>query len=206
MVFATSAMPCWGNKSMTKIPRACQKQFSNQHPNLHLIWSQLASILGGFWEPSWSQVGTKSLQKSIQKDIKKMITFWIALGSNFHGFWPPFGSQDGAQNPHLGAKIGPRPPKVGTKIGSKPQLGAKMAPRPSQDTSRDLFWMILASILDCFLMIFEGFWWSFLLLSSFILASILLPFCIHFYVSSWLLILQSAKGRGPAMTRRRRLQ
>ena len=102
------------------------------------------------------------------------------------GFWsilepkiPPKTPYLGAPNPHLGAKIGPRASKVGAKIGSKPQLGARMAPRPSQDTSRDRFWRILASILDVFLMIFQGFWWSFLLLSLFVLASILLPFCIH---------------------------
>ena len=29
------------------------------------FWSQLSSILGWFWEPSWQQVGTKSLQTSI---------------------------------------------------------------------------------------------------------------------------------------------
>ena len=135
MFFAPSAMPCRAKKSTKMLPRAFQKHFSNQHPNLHRFWNQLGSILGGFWEPSWSQVGTKSLQKSIFKSIIKMITFWIALGSNFHGVLPQIGSQDGAQNRHLGTKIGPRPPKVGAKISSKPQLGAKMAPRPSQDTS-----------------------------------------------------------------------
>ena len=55
------------------VPRTCQKQPSNRHHNLHRFWNQLGSILGGIWEPSWSQVGTKSLQKSIPQIIQKSI-------------------------------------------------------------------------------------------------------------------------------------
>ena len=97
MFFATSAMPCWCKKSTNMVPRALQKQLSNQHPNLHRFWNQLGSILGGFWEPSWNQVGTKSLQKSIQKISKKIITFWISFGPIFGGFWPPTSTSKGVQ-------------------------------------------------------------------------------------------------------------
>ena len=77
------------------LPRAFQKQLANQYPNLHRFWSQLGSMLGGFWEPSWSQVGTQSLQKSIQKVITKRITFWIALGRDFDEFCPQLGGLGG---------------------------------------------------------------------------------------------------------------
>ena len=89
MFFATSAMPCCGKKSTRMLPRAFQKHLSNQHPNLHRFWNQLGSILGGLWEPSWSQVGTKSLQKSIPKVIKITITISMASGWIFDRFWLP---------------------------------------------------------------------------------------------------------------------
>ena len=38
-------------------------QVSNQHPNLDRFGSQLGFILGGFWLPSWSQLGTQKLPK-----------------------------------------------------------------------------------------------------------------------------------------------
>ena len=61
-------------------------------------WSDLGSILGSSWEPSWGQVGTKSLQKSIQKVIQKIITFWIALGRDFDRFWSQLGGLGGAKD------------------------------------------------------------------------------------------------------------
>ena len=91
-------MSCWGQKSIKMEPRSFSKQLSNQHPNLHRFWSQLGSILGGFWEPSWGQVGTKSLQKSVQKAIQKMITFWIAPRSIFGGFWLQLALQEEGEN------------------------------------------------------------------------------------------------------------
>ena len=121
------------NKNGAKIPSKTSAKSTPQLASILVpIWLHFGRVLGAKLAPNRSQ-------SRCTKISTKMITFWIALGSNFHGFWPPFGSQDGTQNPHLGAKIGPRPPKVGAKIGSKPQLGAKMAPRPSQDTSRDRF-------------------------------------------------------------------
>ena len=115
-------MSCDDDKSIKMLPISLPKQLSNQHPNLHRCWSQLGSILGGFGEPSWSQVGTKSLQKSIQKAIQKMITFWIAPRSSFRGFWPELAPQEGGENvlfflyifasSPLGAILGPRSPKT----------------------------------------------------------------------------------------------
>ena len=46
------------------------------------FWDQLGSILGGFWRPSWSHVGTKWHQNPISKPIKKMITFEKASGKD----------------------------------------------------------------------------------------------------------------------------
>ena len=71
------------------MPTSFKKQLSNRCAKLDHFWSQLGSILGGFWRPSWGQVGTKLHQNPIQKPIKKIITFWMGLGSNFGRFWPP---------------------------------------------------------------------------------------------------------------------
>ena len=51
----------------------------------HRFWFQLGWILGGFWRPSWSHVGTKWLQNRSQETIKKNITFGEASGENFGG-------------------------------------------------------------------------------------------------------------------------
>ena len=129
------------------LPRALQKQLSNQHPNLHRFWNQLGSILGGFGEPSWSQVGTKSLQKSIQKVITKKVTFWKALGRDFDRFWCQLGGLGG------GRKLSLFAPLVGVLV----PLGAKMPPRPLQDPPRELQGPILGGFgtpLDGFLLDF----------------------------------------------------
>ena len=59
--------------------------------NLGPTWSQLGSILGGFWAPSWNQVGTKWHQNATQQIIKKM----IALGRPQDRFLSIFGSNLG---------------------------------------------------------------------------------------------------------------
>ena len=97
MIFDTSAMSCCGNKSIKMVPTSFQKQPSNQHPNLNRFGSQLGSILEGFGGSRWGQVGTKSHPTSIFKSIKKMITFWIALGTDFDRFWDQLGLQNGHQ-------------------------------------------------------------------------------------------------------------
>ena len=57
--------------------------------------TQLGSILGGFWRPSWSQVGTKWQQNPTPQPIKNMMTFWKASKAICYGFlvptWPPRG-------------------------------------------------------------------------------------------------------------------
>ena len=60
--------------------------------------SQLGSILEGFGEPSWRQVGTKLLQKSIQKSIQKVIACCIDFLSNFVRIWCQLGPQHRAKN------------------------------------------------------------------------------------------------------------
>ena len=83
------------NKNGAKIP---SKRSVKSTPTCIDFGTNLAP----FWEGFGSQVGTKSLPKSMHKDIKKMITFWIALGTDFglqHGpvggekrvpFWASF--------------------------------------------------------------------------------------------------------------------
>lgn len=89
MVFATSAMSCYVEKSIKTITASSKKQLSNQHPKLDRFWSQFGSILGRVlgskMGPSW----TNSLQKSIFKSIKKVIAFRIALGMHCYRFWAP---------------------------------------------------------------------------------------------------------------------
>ena len=102
------------------------KKLSNQHPNLDRFWSQLGSILGRFGELSWGQVGPKTVQKSIQKTIKNIITFWIALDTDFDEFWAPTWPQK--SDPFL-SQPGP-PPKSSQDITQEP-------PRPLQETPQD---------------------------------------------------------------------
>ena len=128
------------------MPRSLPKPLSNQHPNLHRFWSQLGSILGGFGEPSWSQVGTKSLQKSIPKVIKKTITFSMASGWIFNRFWPPTWLPRGGPRIDFSRSWGLLGPPWG-------HLGAKMAPRPPQTPPRGL----LGTILDDFGLHFDRF-------------------------------------------------
>ena len=144
MFFATSAMPCRAKKSTKMLPRAFQKHLSNQHPNLHRFWNQLGSILGRFWEPSWSQVGTKLLQKSIPKTMKKSSPSGSLLGAIFWNFGSQHASQEGAPEidfrrffaswGHLGAKMAPRPPP---HLSKRP-LGIDFEP----------FWLPFCSIFE----------------------------------------------------------
>ena len=53
------------------------------------VWSQLGWLLGGFWRPSWRQVGSKWQQNRLPQWIKKMITFWWASGTIFNEFLVP---------------------------------------------------------------------------------------------------------------------
>ena len=119
MVFATSAMLCWGQKWTKVDPTSFQKQLSNPCSNLCRFESQLGLILGGFWTSRWGQVGTKSDQKSIFKSMINMKAFQIALGTDFDRFWAPTWSPNRPRNSRLGAKIGPRAPKRPSKAHSR---------------------------------------------------------------------------------------
>ena len=55
--------------------------------NFDRFGSQLGSIFGRFWWPSWTQVGTKWQQNPTPQPIKNMITFWKASGTIFNNFW-----------------------------------------------------------------------------------------------------------------------
>ena len=129
------------------VPRSFPKQLSNQHPNLHRFWDQLGSIWGGFWEPSWSQVGTKSLQKWIQKATQQMITFWIAPRSIFGRFWLQLGSQEGVKN------------VLGFYTFSllEPTWG-HLGPKIAQDLSKTLFWNDPTGSCPPAWWIWGGFW------------------------------------------------
>ena len=122
MIFDTSAMSCCGKKPITNVPTSFQKQPSNQHLNLNRFWNQLGSILGGFGGPSWGQVGTKSLRKSILKPIIKMITFRIALGTDFDRFSAPRWAPRGGPRNHFSRFLGLLGPSWG-------QDGPKIPPR-----------------------------------------------------------------------------
>ena len=98
--------------------------------------SQLGSILEGFGEPSWTQVGTKSLQKWVFKSMQKMITFWIALGTDFARFWAP------TWLPRRGGRRG-----VERTFFA---LGAKMASRALQEDLGTDFGRFLDTILNDF--------------------------------------------------------
>ena len=107
------------------------KQKIGQHldPIFDGFWSQLGSILGGLWRPSWRQVGTKCHQNPTPKPIKKLITFWEPSGAILNGFWLPKAPASCVQLAlmlALGAKMGPRRPKKSQeapKIASKIDFG-----------------------------------------------------------------------------------
>ena len=106
-------------------------------------WSQLGLMLGGFWVPSWSQVGTEWHQNTTQQTIKKNCS-WKASRSIFVDFWVQLGgSRVVAQNQVLelflafGAFLRPRWPQE--------------PPKRPQDTLQDRcvepFWMIFLDFL-----------------------------------------------------------
>ena len=137
------------------VPTSFQKQLSNQHPNLAPFWSQLGTILGGFWQPRWGQVGTKSLQKSIFKTIKKMITFWIASRSIFDRFWAPKWPPNGRnQRLHFGALWA-----LGGLLGPRwPQDPSKTSPGTDFRRFRPPSWTILVLTLMDFGSQLDGCW------------------------------------------------
>ena len=112
-----------------------------------LFGSQLGSILGGFWDPSWCQ----NLKKIDLNMYWKIDWFFNWL---FIGFWSI-----------LGPKTLPKPFKpifsnfAGSLLeGVLVPLGAKMAPRPPPDLSQDRFFLILDPNLVDFGAQLGGFW------------------------------------------------
>ena len=130
-------MSSCGKKSMKIKPTSFQKQLSNQHSNLHRFWSQLRRILGGFWEPRWGQVGTKSLPKSIFKVIIKMITFRIALGTDFDRFSAPRWAPRGGPRNHFSRFLGLLGPSWGQDGPKTPPRTPQDPPRTPQEASQD---------------------------------------------------------------------
>ena len=97
--FATSAMSSYAEKSIKNVQKSITKQLSNQHPNLDRFWSQLGSILGGFWGPSWCQNRQKiDLNiKMAPRPLPRMI---------FNGFWTPEPFQNGAKLAPTSIQVG----------------------------------------------------------------------------------------------------
>ena len=87
-------------------------------------WLHFGRVLGG----DGSQVGTKSLQKSIQRMIKKMITFWMALETDFDQFWLQLG----------GVKRGPLEAQFLTFFALGPHLSWSWPPNPPMTPPRSL--------------------------------------------------------------------
>ena len=143
-------------------PTSFKKQLCNQCLKDDRFWFQLGSILGGFWFPNRSQIGTKSHSTSLHKMSNKMIPFRIASKSIFEGFWPPIWEpKRGPRNAFWSFLFAPGP--------SWGLHGAKMAPRRLQNASRSpprglleaswhQFWWILASDLLDFGPHVGGFW------------------------------------------------
>ena len=113
-------------------PKIVTKTSLKSTPQLGSIWEPTCLHFGRVWGAKLGQDGTKSLQKSIFKLIKKIITFWIALGIDFYGFWPPTWPPRGGENVWIFA--------LGTLLGASwGDLGAQMAPRPLQNEILDDF-------------------------------------------------------------------
>ena len=119
------------------------------------FWEHLGSILGGFWRPSWSHVGTKWHQNVISKPIKKTTAFWEASRSNFNGFLVDFGCLLGGlgrSNERLFWWL----------VGSWSQDAPKMPPRAPQDAPRAPQELNFGRFLIDLGWIFEGFLVDFL--------------------------------------------
>ena len=88
MVSANSTMSCcWKiDENGAKIPSKITLKLTSQ---LACILDPNGLHFGRVGGSFWHQNSTKLVKKSIQKSIKKMITFWMALRSNFVGFWLP---------------------------------------------------------------------------------------------------------------------
>ena len=67
--FVPSAMLCCVQNSTKNDTEILSKTTLKSTPNLDRFCTQLGSILGGFWSPRWTQIRSKSFQKSTFKSI-----------------------------------------------------------------------------------------------------------------------------------------
>ena len=89
-------------------------------------------------------------QKSTKKLTKKSSSFWCDFWSIFARFWDPKWGPKSAQN---------RP--IQATNGSQSALGAKMSPRPAQESLGNGFWTNLDRFLVNFAPIFNPYWMIF---------------------------------------------
>ena len=169
MFFGPSALQLRSKIDKKAFPDRVEIKYKScQHldANLDRFGSQLGSILGGFWRPSWIQVGTKWHQNPTTQPIKKIITFWKASGTNFNQFLVDFGS-------NLGGPGGSNEPAFWWLVGSWSQDAPKTPPRALPEAPRAPKSQILVD-----------FWWIFGWFSlDFCL--IFMRFLIHFLVNFW---------------------
>ena len=160
-ILATSAMPCWGKKSIKIHPKSITKQLSNQHPNLHRFWSQLGFIFGGVWGPRWDQIASK-IDLQIHQKIdhisdRSWDRFWLILGPNLEPKTaqdPPSWSQDAPKTLQIGAKIGPKPITFNQHDPKYPQSRPRTPPWTSFSLIFDGFLILFSSIFVRFLIDF----------------------------------------------------
>ena len=142
MFFGPSAGRLWSKINKKTSPgRSKIKQKIRQHldPIFDGSWNQLGWILGGFWRPSWSQVGTKCHQNLTPKPIKKIITFLEPSGAIFGVSWLPRAVSHFCRSPFflaLGAILAPRRPQDAPRRPKTPQDAPKKPYRRSI-TSQD---------------------------------------------------------------------
>ena len=110
------------------------KQKIGEHldPFFDGFWDQLGSILGRFWWPSWTKVGTKWHQNPTTQPIKKMFIFWKASGTLFNEFLVDFGCVlGGPEGDHqcvfwiYFGSWGPDPPKSPPRAPQEPPRAPK---------------------------------------------------------------------------------
>ena len=111
-------------------PKINQTSIKKWNKRSMQFWIDFGKILGGFWKPSWVQVGPRIGKKINFKSIDFLIACSIESWSILNGFWAQLGTKWGFLI-LLGASFG----------GVLVALGAKMAPRSPQEGPKDQFWI-----------------------------------------------------------------
>ena len=157
------------------VPRSLQKQLSNQHSNLDRFWSQLEPILDGFGGQDRAKLAPNRSKNPSSNQSKK----WSPFGSLLGAIFIDFGFD-------LGAKMEPKTLILEPRSAQDPQTWSQDGPRTSnlqprwhqiapERLHRRIF-INFGTDLSSFLIDFQGFCNP----TGLILASISLPFCIHF--------------------------